>query len=171
MKKTTITEKVKKKLSHFKIVSKGELIEEDSDQESGNLTINLRIKMNLTESFDQMVKEVTNEGKRMGKEDKEIEEEILGKFEDGDYADFIKKEEIEDKVYREFKYSDEVDLSIRDIYLSLDVGGTSVKNVEEARKKVEGLIVDVQADFSYSLNYELVDKIKKEIEKRVIDFK
>jgi hypothetical protein len=171
MKSLDITEKVKRKLSHFKIISKGELIKEDSDQESGELNIDLRIKMDLTESFDQMVKEVTNEGKRMDKEDKEIEEEILSKFEDGDYADFIKKEEIEDKVYREFKYSEEVDLAIKDIYLSLDVGATTVKNVAEARKKVEGAVIDIQANFSYSLNYELVGKIKKEIEKRVSDSK
>lgn len=168
MKSKLVTEKVIKKLSNFKTIAKDELINSKSSQESGSLSIELKIKMDLTKEFDELVKEVTNDGKRMDKSDEEIEEEILSKFEDGDYAEKIKKEEIEQKVYKEFKYSEEVDIAVRDIYLSLDVGGTSVKNVEEARKKVENTIINIEAEISYSLNYVLVDKIQKEIVKKVL---
>lgn len=163
--KLNIAEKVKLKLSKK---DKNE-VEDQSRQDSGSLQMNLKIKMDLSESFDLMVKDITADGKRSGKSEEDIEEEILGSFEDNSYADYIKTEEIENKVYKEFKYSDELDLSIRDLYLSINVGSTSsVKNVEEARKRVEDAVIEIEANFSYSLNYELVDKIKKEIIKNLL---
>jgi hypothetical protein len=40
--------------------------------------------------------------------------------------------------------------------------------VAEARKKVENVILDVRAVFKFRLNYELIDKIQKEIVKNIL---
>lgn len=164
--KSTFTEKVKLKLSKK---DKNEIYDEKATQDSGSLKIDLKIKMDLSESFDTMVREITNDGKRSNKSEEEIEEEILGNFEDNSYAEYIKTEDIETKVYKEFKYSSEVDLSIRDLYIGVNVGSTSsVKSVAEARKRAENAVIEIEAHFSYSLNYELVGKIQKEIIKNLL---
>lgn len=168
MQSNKIIKKVKRKLSSMQDVAKDSLIDEKDSQESGELSIDLKIQMNLTESFDSMVSSIESEYKRKDYSKEEIEEEILSQFLDGEYAEYIDREEIESKVYKEFKYSAEVDLDVGDIDISLNVGSRDVNTVEEARKKVENVILDVRAVFKFRLNYELIDKIKKEIVKNIL---
>lgn len=168
MQSNKIIKKVKRKLSSMQVVAKDSLIDEKDSQESGELSIDLKIQMNLTESFDSMVSSIESEYKRKDYSKEEIEEEILSQFLDGEYAEYIDREEIESKVYKEFKYSDEVDLDVGDIDISLNVGSRDVNTVAEARKKVENVILDVRAVFKFRLNYELIDKIQKEIVKNIL---
>jgi hypothetical protein len=169
MKSRILAEKVKRKLGYFKINSKDELTSEKESQESGNLEIDLMFKIDMSESFDELVKDITNDGKRSGSSEEEIEDEILSRFNDGDFANYILEENIASKVYKEFKYSEEVDLGLGQISTSFfNMDFKSVKTVEEAREKVKNVKLEVSVSFPYSLSYELIDKIKKELTKNFL---
>ena len=121
----------------------------ETDQtEIGKVTVNQVYSLDATEEFEDYIKGFDDES-------------IIDAADSLDFI-YIDEEEIAKNIAIKLRNLELVDLGVEEVYITLGPSDM-ISSVEEARNKVKNVEVEVQVDFTFSLDYLANEHIEKAV--------
>lgn len=123
---------------------------ETDNTEFGKISVKQSYSLDATEDFE-------NYTEGMG------DDEIIETAYDLDFF-HLSETEITTKLHNAVRGWSTVDVSIENVSISFSgPGGWSLQTVEEARNKVKNITIEVEAEFSYEMDYTFKENLEKAV--------